>query len=350
MISFNVGPSKVNPALAQYLQDAFDQNILSISHRSKEFVAISQKVITLLHEKLYIPKDYTILYTSSATECWEIIAQDISTQSVHYYNGEFGKKWFEYTKNINDAASGYPFDAQNVLKVDTYPITQSADLLAFTKNETSTGTQLHDSVIDTAYKMHPQALTALDCTSCLGGIYIDTKKYDIVYGSVQKCFGLPAGLGIMILSPGAIDSAKRRKSIVRYNSILSMAEKIKDYQTTYTPNVLNIYLLSRVLEQMPPIADTHRMIEQRAHDWYNYFENHNTFKPYITNPEVRSHTVITLSAAKEHISAIKIKTNAEGYELGSGYGPLKDTTLRIANFPAIADQEISGLKNILNNR
>ena len=98
MISFYPGPSRVHTEVPAYVRDAYDEGILSINHRSDEFVQMCERTIGLLKERLNVPKDYTIFFTGSATECWEIIAQSLITdKSYHIYNGAFGQKWFDYT-------------------------------------------------------------------------------------------------------------------------------------------------------------------------------------------------------------------------------------------------------------
>ena len=92
MISFYPGPSRVHDEIPEYVKEACKKGILSINHRSPEFMAISEKTISLLRAKLEIPVDYTVLYTTSATECWEIIAQSvIGKSSYHFFNGAFVK-------------------------------------------------------------------------------------------------------------------------------------------------------------------------------------------------------------------------------------------------------------------
>lgn len=348
MITFNVGPSKVYPEVRQYLLDAFDNQVLSISHRSKEFDVFSEKTLNLMHEKLNIPADYTILYTGSATESWEIIAQDIvQNHAVHFYNGEFGKKWFDYAKYIIPNTIGYVYDENKTINLSEYAISQDVDLLGFTLNETSTGTQVKSAIIDEAKSKFPNALIAIDTTSCIGGIAIDFQKYDIIYGSVQKCFGLPAGLGLLILSPNAVKKAEQKNVKGRYNSLLSMLDQIKKFQTNYTPNVLNIYLLSRVLEKMDNISKIDAKIKERAKDWYAFVPTLKGFHLHISNSDVQSDTIITVGSTEENIAKIKKEAKLAGIELGSGYGSLKNTTFRIANFPSITDVEIETLKTFL---
>ena len=107
MISFYPGPSRVYDEIPKYVKEALAQGILSMNHRSDEFISLSRKTVALLKTKLSIPKDYTIFFTSSATECWEIIAQSIiQKESTHIYNGAFGEKWYDYTKRLHPEAKG----------------------------------------------------------------------------------------------------------------------------------------------------------------------------------------------------------------------------------------------------
>ena len=69
MISFYPGPSKVHDEIPRYVKDAAKLGIMSINHRSDEFVKMSERTIGLLKSKLSIPKNYTVFFTSSATEC-----------------------------------------------------------------------------------------------------------------------------------------------------------------------------------------------------------------------------------------------------------------------------------------
>lgn len=350
MISFNVGPSKIYPQVKDYLAEAYNEHILSISHRSAAFDTISKNTLQLLHEKLNIPPDYTILYTTSATESWEIISQDLVTKaSTHFYNGEFGKKWFEYAQYIHPHTQGFAFNEQTELNIDSYPILPDTEVLCFTLNETSTGTQVNPSNIKQAKQKYPNALVAIDTTSCLGGINIDFVAYDIIYGSVQKCFGLPAGLGILIISQKALQKAEKIGIKGRYNSLLRLVEHIQKFQTSFTPNVLGIYLLGKILNDVPNIAETDSTIINRAKEWYSFVEQSPSLKLHIQNPAVRSNTVITIAATEERVTAIKKSAKEAGFELGSGYGKLKNSTFRIANFPALTHDEIADLKSFLQN-
>jgi len=350
MISFYPGPSRVHDRVPQYVKDAHKKGILSINHRSEEFVAISSRTIALLKEKLSIPEDFTIFYTSSATECWEIIAQSlVKKRSYHIFNGSFGEKWFDYTKRICSGVRSYPFERNEIVNAKKLRFGAEGGVICITQNETSNGTQVSNETIRAIRENNPQHLVAVDATSSLAGISLDFAAADIWLASVQKCFGLPAGLGLMICSPNAIDSALSIGERDHYNSITFMDEMMEKWQTPLTPNVLNIYLLMRVMDDAKPIAAVHKKTLQRYQNWISFLENETSLQHLIQNQESRSYTVIPVQGDEEMITKIKTMAKKDGILLGEGYGSLKPTTFRIANFPAIRKREIKLLQSFLKN-
>lgn len=350
MITFFPGPSKVYKQTGEFLQDAFQQGVLSISHRSDNFTSIARSAISLLKEKLHVPADYTVMFTTSATECWEIIAQSLTKQqSLHVYSGSFGEKWYSYASNLLPQAKGVKIANNEVIVATDLPVTAATEIICLTHNETSNATQIRPHVLESIRKQFPTQLIAIDATSSMAGVYLPFEMADIWYGSVQKCFGMPAGLGILICSPSAIEKMREIGEKKHYNSLISLYENIQNWQTNFTPNVLNIYLLSRIMDMTPGIDAVEQRLKQQAQHWYQLIERLDHLKLLITNPEVQSDTVVAVEASKEVITDIKNKAKKEGILLGSGYGNLKETTFRIANFPAIEQHEIDQLTQFLEN-
>lgn len=350
MISFYPGPSRVYDNIPRYVKDAHASGILSMNHRSTEFMALMKKTVTLLKQKLAIPKEYTILFTSSATECWEVVAQSwITHKSFHLYNGAFGEKWYEYTRKIRPGATALPFGRETALNPGQSVLEGEHNLICITQNETSNGTQVSNEIIKGIRTSNPKHLIAVDATSSLAGIKLDFSAADIWLASVQKCFGLPAGLGIMICSPAAIVRAREINDRQFYNSAVFMTDMMLKWQTSCTPNVLGIYLLMRVMEDVKPIAAIHKILVNRYHQWLAVLAKQPKLSHLIRNEAVRSFTVLPLTADEKTIQKIKKSAKAAGFLLGDGYGDLKSTTLRIANFPAITDREIKSLTKFLQN-
>lgn len=348
MVSFYPGPSRVYDDIPKYVKDAHAKGIMSMNHRSEEFVAMMKKTVTLLKQKLSIPKDYTIFFTSSATECWEIVAQSwVTNKSFHLYNGAFGQKWYDYTYRLKTGATALPFGRETILNPGKSVFEGSENIICITQNETSNGTQVSTEVIRSIREGSPEHLIAVDVTSSLAGIKLDFTTADIWLASVQKCFGLPAGLGIMICSPAAIKKARAINNTRFYNNVILMADMMEKWQTSYTPNVLGIYLLMRVMEKVKPINAVHKVTEKRYIDWMKVLGKQSKLHHLIKNKSVHSLTVLPLQADAKTIESVKKSAKRKSFLIGDGYGDLKSTTLRIANFPALKDSEVKGLMKLI---
>jgi phosphoserine aminotransferase len=362
MITFNVGPSKVYPELEIFLQNAYNEGILSMAHRGVAFGEMMKKTLALLSQKLNIPPNYTIVFASSATECWEIIPQSLTQErTYHIFNGAFGEKWWKYASNIHLKTEKIALDISEILnleKVQTFltfterrggkiQVLDEHELICLTHNETSNGSKIPNKTIEDVFNNYPKQLIAYDCTSSMAGVALPWNFGDVWYASVQKCFGLPAGLAIMVLSPRAIARMKERNDRKHYNSLLPMYENIQKYQTTHTPNVLGIYLLMRVLEKLPNIVETEQMVQTRAKAYYNAVIANKRLELLVSHQEMRSDTVIAIKTTPENLTEMKYITKKEGIEIGNGYDIWKENTFRIANFPALDVEEVEKMTRIL---
>ncbi|WP_338869341.1 aminotransferase class V-fold PLP-dependent enzyme [Spirosoma sp. SC4-14] len=338
MITFYPGPSKIYPQVADYAAEAIREGIVSQNHRSAGFMDVVKETINLLHQKLAIPAEYHIAFVSSATECWEIVAQSLTIEaSLHPYSGAFGKKWAEYAYRIKPPTE-----------------LNQADVLCLVQNETSNGTQVS---MDTLAQFRREftstdgsPIIAIDAVSSMAGIAFDWTLADVWFASVQKCFGLPAGLAVLIYSPAALNRAQAIGENAHYNSLLFIHENFSKYQTPYTPNGLGIYMLMRVMQQVAPIAEVDAITKKRAANWYSFFEQKMASSPFrllVDTPAERSDTVIAVEGSETDIKAVKAAAQQAGIMLGNGYGDWKTTTFRIANFPAITDAEIETLTQFL---
>jgi phosphoserine aminotransferase len=345
MITFYPGPSKVYDEVEHYLKEAFDSGLISANHRSAGFMQMLEETIGTLKMKLNVPADYEVYLVSSATECWEIIAQSlITTSSLHIYNGAFGEKWMEYTQKLTGNARCEVFGLNESLDIDKLRI-ETDDVICLTQNETSNGTAISADIID-VLRSKTNNLIAVDATSSMAGVELPWESADVWYASVQKCFGLPAGMGIMIVSPNAIAQAEKLGERSHYNSLLFIRDNFIKFQTPYTPNTLGIYLLGKVMQQVSPVSEVDAQTRKRSQEWYSFLKE-NGYRILVENDAVRSETVIAVQDSRENIDLLKKAAKERGITLGNGYGKEKDTSFRIANFPAITENEIDTLKKFL---
>lgn len=344
--NFYPGPSKIYPQVAGYFQEAMELGILERNHRSKAFQELFSTTKSLLKSKLNIPLDYEIVMVSSATECWEIIAQSfINKKSYHLFNGAFGEKWCNYTQHIHAESEAISFGLNENPLLES--INDKAELLALTHNETSNGTALSEQFQKQVRTQFPNSLIAYDATSSMAGYEFDWELGDIWYASVQKCFGLPAGMALMVVSPRAIERAKEINEKKHYNSFNFILKNALNNQTHHTPNIANIFLLNRLMQNVENISAVYQNLKIRKKQFFKELSNLGRFEPLVSANEFQSDTVFCLKAETKSIQKLKEVAEKEGFVLGNGYGVWKENTIRIANFPAIPNQYYTELINFL---
>lgn len=346
MINFYPGPSKIHPSVQQHFNTAFENGLLSYNHRSDVFSGIIKETYTSLKQHLNIPNGYHIAFTSSATECWEIVIQNFAKKNtLHIYNGAFGEKWSNYTQQLKNFGDKIAISHNQALSSTPLP-SKEYDTVCLTHCETSNGTSLKPADFQRVRTTYPNSIIAVDATSSMAGVVIDFAQADIWFASVQKCFGLPAGMAVMIYSDRCLNHILPTN---HYNNFESVHKNSSIYQTTHTPNTLGILLLNEVCKELPTIPVIEKRIIQQANEWYTFFENNTPFTPLIQLKENRAETVICVTGNETDIKQVATKALAAGIVIGKGYGDLKNTTLRIANFPAIENHEIATLQTFLSS-
>ncbi len=329
-ITFNPGPSFLGENIRKAMINLATGALLSQSHRGKAFQDLSEKCIKGLHEKLFIPKDYSIFYQSSATAAMDCALKNLNLASFHFVAGAFANRFY-VTALENHLASDLLSSAWNTaIPWQEAKITEKQKLLVLTHCETSTGATWPIEEICKLKSHYPDKLLAIDATSSLGCSNIPWESSDIVLASVQKCLGLPSGLGLLIVSPKAMKVAEQNLTPrPAYQHFTSMQEKMRDFQTIETPNVLAIALLAKQMEEWN-LSEAISAAEARARLLYG---SNLKWRPYISDSKWRSKTLANFLVS----DPIAWHALAKTYDmhLGSGYGKLKADCLRLACFPQI---------------
>lgn len=350
-INFTPGPSQLYFTVEDHMKSAFREGIPSLSHRSKQFESIFRETTDGLRTLLDIPADYHIFFTGSATEIWERSIQNlVEHASFHLVNGSFSKRYFEVARQLNKQSTSVEAKEGNGFGHITVPA--DAELIAVTHNETSTGVSLSMNFIESIRKDNPDTLIAVDAVSSLPYPKLPYDKLDSVFFSVQKGFGLPAGLGVWMVNERCIDKAERMmtkgNSIGSYHSIPTLLQNEKKYQTPETPNVLSIYLLNKVVGDLMSkgIEKIRKETEYKAAILYQTLGKHTLLEPFVRQPELQSKTVIVANTgtATEEVTSLLM---AGGMQPGDGYGPNKKTQLRFANFPTHGKEQFELLCDTL---
>ena len=100
-IYFTPGPSALYPTVHQHIQEALEDDICSISHRSERFKQIYQNAVASLRKLLNITDDFYLFFLGSATEAMErIIENCVEDCSYHFVNGAFSKRFYTIAKEL----------------------------------------------------------------------------------------------------------------------------------------------------------------------------------------------------------------------------------------------------------
>ncbi len=355
-IYFTPGPTELYPAVHDAVRDALDNHVCSINHRSSEFNEIYKSADSGLRQLMGIPDGHRILFLSSATECMDRLIQNcVEKNSHHFVNGAFAERFYRTSTELGRNATvtmaehGCGFDFDGGL---SFP---EAEMICVTQNETSSGVAVPMQNIYKLKQTNPDALLAVDIVTSAPYILPDFSMIDAAFFSVQKGFGMPAGLGVLIANERTLERARTLKvrgtNIGSFHNLPTLFEYAEKFQNPETPNVLGIYLLGRVCEHLNEYG-AERMrteTEEKAAELYNAIENCANLEPLVKNPADRSMTIIIADAGEKQ-REIKAELLNNGYVVGSGYGKFKEREIRIANFPMHKLEDVSAISEILNKR
>jgi phosphoserine aminotransferase len=348
IVNFTPGPSQLYFTVEDHVRAAFREGIPSLSHRTNEFEIISKRATEGVKELLGIPSHFHVFFTSSATEIWERSIQNlVASTSLHFVNGAFSKRYFEIAAQLGKSPKKIEVPAGQGFST-TIAHQEGVELIALTHNETSTGVSLPINFINQFREQYPEALIAVDSVSSLPYPQFDFTKIDSLFFSVQKGFGLPAGLGVWIVNDRCIAKSEelisKGLSIGSYHNLPSLLQHGKKNQTPETPNVLGIYLLGKVVEDYlrRGIQIIRKETEYKAAILYQRLSTHDLTSPFVVDPTYRSNTVIVAQSG-DHTRHIAQHLASEGLQAGEGYGDKKSTQLRFANFPAHSKEQFEKL-------
>jgi phosphoserine aminotransferase len=348
-IFFTPGPSELYPTVGNHYKTALDQKIGVISHRSKQFQDLYKFTTDQLRALLSLPSDYHIFFLGSATEVWERIIQNCAEKhTFHCVNGSFSKRFYEFSGELGRKATKEEVAFGEGFNPDKINVPSEAEIICLTHNETSSGVSMPVADINKFKDKNKNALIFVDSVSSLPYPAFDYTKIDSTFFSVQKCFGLPAGLGVWIVNEKCIAKSEaslaKGLSIGTYHTLPSLLSKGKVNQTPETPNVVEIFVLGKVIEDMNKkgIATIRKETDSKAAMTYEYLENSENFSPAVKEKNHRSQTTIV---ANTKVASPEVNKKLEPLDMavGSGYSSYKEKQIRIANFPTHSPEQFEKL-------
>jgi phosphoserine aminotransferase len=346
---FTAGPAELYPKLPEYIQEFVDRQLGSISHRSKEFKKIYAHTDEQLRILMGIPEENAIMFTGSASEIWEKSLQSlVEFESYHLVNGSFSEKYYRYAQALHKQATAFTKAPGEGFTYSEIQVPEYAELVCITQNETSSGVQMREADIHKLKRSNASKLFSVDIVSSAPIPALDFKLLDSVFFSVQKNFGMPAGLGVWIANEKCLEKALSLKEkgliIGAHHDLPTLWKNAKNFQNPATPNVMGIFILGKIAEDMNRVGieQLRKTNAQNAKKLYQHFENKDGYSIAVADADLRSRTVAVFNTEQPSADIIQ-KLAEKNLIIGSGYGPGKDSQIRIANFVANSTENLEEL-------
>lgn len=359
---FTVGPTQPHINFELYLKEAIKKEIHSLSHRSLEFANLYKTLAKNIKKLFNASQNSQIVFLGSATEFMERSIQNLSTHTtLHFVSGAFGNRCYELAKSAGRNAVEVRNRIGGTFSLEDIPENQKnidPEVIFFVHNETSSGLKVPKKFMEFVMEKFPNAIYVCDVVSSAPVCDIPIKKLDLTYFSVQKGFGLPAGLGVGILSQKLIDRAKELENKVGENiksrnifhSFVQMSEDGKNGKTKETPNVLLIFLLNKVIENYLKmgVKKIKQDTAQKAKTILDALNKINFLKINNIDKNWQSETTIVAHTPNGSKSIVE-KLKKLGFLIASGYGREKEQKIRIANFPQHKVADVKKLVKIISH-
>lgn len=346
---FTAGPSQIHSNYATYYQDALNFNYGSINHRSEAFHHIYQHTDEQLRALLNLTSSHQIYFAGSATEIWErMILNLVEENSFHFVNGSFSQRFFEFSELLGKKAISIHADHGQGFDVSTVSIPSNTELICTTQNETSSGVYMPSSDLVTLKKQNPESLLCTDLVSIAPISSLDYQFIDSSFFSVQKAFGMPPGLGVWIVNEACLSKATHlhTKKIFQgaHHTLLNFAKNYAAWETPSTPNVVAIYVLGKIAEEMNQkgLKQIQAESKVKAEMLYAFAHQSAQFEIVVKEEKYQSESIVVLKCNSDNAAMIS-SLKAKGLHLSTGYGLFKDSEIRIANFPTTSIQEVQQL-------
>ncbi|UCD05379.1 MAG: alanine--glyoxylate aminotransferase family protein [candidate division WOR-3 bacterium] len=323
-----------------------------IGHRMKAFTALYTGIVSKLQELLQT-KNFVTVLTASGTALMEAAIRNCVSKDVLCCTyGAFSERWLKIAKACDRNADAIALDWGKVVKPEMIEEKLKAkkyEAVTVVQNETSTGTRAPIEEIAEVMKKYPDVLLLVDTVSSLMGDKIEIEKLgiDVCVSSSQKCFALPPGLAVGIVSDKALKKAENVPGKGHYLNLLDLKAYFdKKGQTPTTPAISLMWAMDKQLEKIKAegMDNRYKRHLEMAHYVQDWAKKH--FDLY-TEAGYESVTVTCINNTKGiSVADLNTELGKRGYAISNGYGKIKEQTFRIAH---MGDLTLDEVKEVIKN-
>lgn len=298
--------------------------------------------------------------SSSATGFMEAgIRNGVRKRALALVNGAFSQRFRDLVTDCGREVETYEVawgEAHVPEEVERRLRSGGFDAVTIVHSETSTGVlnplgELAGAVHAAESATGDEILTLVDGVTSVGGGPVETDgwRLDWVLTGSQKALALPPGLAFGSPSPRMLARAATLTGRGQYFDLLEFDRYWKKHQTPNTPALTLFFSLLAQLRRMEGEGlqaryDRHAAMARRCWEWTE--TTGSEFGLSLFAPEgLRSMTVTAIATPPDLAgSEITARLKKRGYTIGSGYGKLRDATIRIGH---MGDHTVEGLDRLL---
>src|SRR5881409_3748221 len=342
---FLPGPTDVHPEVLAAMQRPM------IGHRSSAMEQLLAGMESRL-ARLFRTSRTVLVGTASATGFMELAVRNgVRHRALSLVNGSFSERFANLVRACGK--DGVRLDVPLGCAVEPDMLRDTlrrtpVDAVTLVHSETSTGVLQDVEALAGVVREFDDVLLLVDAVTSLAGSPVETDRWqlDFALTGSQKALALPPGLALAVASERMLDRAKTLPGRGLYFDLVSFAEAMAKHQPTNTPAISLLYALETQLGRIDREGGVeerwarHDAMRRHVEDWAE-----RRGVAYLPREGRRSWTVSCLKlpqgkGAKQIVGALK----QAGWTIGSGYGPLKESTIRIGH---MGDHTVAALDQLL---
>jgi phosphoserine aminotransferase len=305
VFNFNAGPGTLpRVALEQAAQDIVNYRdsglgIMEMSHRSKEFMAITDQTEALLRELMTIPDNYRVLFLQggASSQFFMVPMNLLSAGATATYldTGTWSTKAIKEAQRfgtIDVAYSGKTDNYRRIPRHDEFRIAENSSYLYLVSNNTIFGTQFADFPASTK-------MLVADMSSDILSRPVDVSRFGLIFAGAQKNLG-PAGVTIVIVRDDLLEPALDSvPTMLRYKT---HAEKGSMFNT---PPCFAIYVVGEVLKWLKAqggVTAIAQRNEEKARTLYRMIDSSDYYRGHA-EPDSRSRMNVAFNLPSAELEA-----------------------------------------------
>jgi aspartate aminotransferase-like enzyme len=347
---FVPGPTEIRPEILEQLTRPM------MIHRGREFEAMFARIEAGLRDVLLTARPVYVGATS-ATGFMEMAIRNLPDGEIlALVNGGFSERFALVAESCGRTVRRIVVPWGAAFDLDIVEETlKSGKTVAITvaHSETSTGVLTNPRPIAELAHQYG-AMAVVDSVSGAGGasLMTDAWQLDFLLTGSQKALALPAGLSFAVASPEYIERARTVKHRGFYFDVLQYDDFAAKNQTPSTPATSLLYALETQMgdigrEGIERRWERHEQMQDLTLNWVHGFSERRGVDLRVVAPEGSRSPTVTVIALPDGLTGPEVveAVRARGITIGSGYGQLRNTTVRIGH---MGDHTVDGVQRCLN--